>query len=160
MNIRHAFLSDLSKIVSIEYACFPPAERAEESDLRQRLAAYPDHFWLLFDGDHLISFINGPVIVGTDLTDELFTDLSLHQEDGDWQIVLSLNTAPDYRCQGYAATLLRRVISDAKEQGRKGLVLTCKEHLIPYYAKFGFVCEGISSSTHGGAVWYQMRLTF
>ena len=29
-----------------------------------------------------------------------------------------------------------------------------------YYAKFGFVSEGVSASTHGGVVWYQMRLTF
>ncbi len=45
-------------------------------------------------------------------------------------------------------------------QGRKGLVLTCKEALIHYYAKFGFLDEGVSSSQHGGAVWHQMRLTF
>ena len=25
-----------------------------------------------------------------------------------------------------------------------------------YYAKFGFVNEGVSGSTHGGVVWYQM----
>ena len=40
------------------------------------------------------------------------------------------------------------------------LVLTCKDHLVHYYAKFGFVSEGVSGSTHGGVVWYQMRLTF
>ena len=45
-------------------------------------------------------------------------------------------------------------------QGRRGLVLTCKDRLVHYYAKFGFVSEGVSSSTHGGVVWYQMRLTF
>ena len=28
-----------------------------------------------------------------------------------------------------------------------------------YYAKFGFVNEGVSGSTHGGVVWYQMRLS-
>lgn len=45
-------------------------------------------------------------------------------------------------------------------QGRRGLVLTCKDRLVHYYAKFGFVSEGVSASTHGGVVWYQMRLTF
>ena len=34
------------------------------------------------------------------------------------------------------------------------------EALVHYYAKFGFVNEGISGSTHGGVVWYQMRLKF
>lgn len=44
---------------------------------------------------------------------------------------------------------------------RKGLVLTCKERLVLYYAKFGFVDEGVSEkSTHGNVVWHQMRLSF
>lgn len=30
--------------------------------------------------------------------------------------------------------------------------------MIQYYKKFGFVNEGISQSTHGGEVWYQMKL--
>ena len=53
------------------------------------------------------------------------------------------------------------VIADAKEQGRKGLVLTCKDRLVHYYAKFGFVDEGVTDkSTHGNVAWHQMRLTF
>ena len=56
--------------------------------------------------------------------------------------------------------LLRRAIEDARAQSRRGLVLTCKDRLVHYYAKFGFVDEGISGSTHGDVVWHQMRLTF
>ena len=51
-------------------------------------------------------------------------------------------------------------IEDAKAQGRKGLVLTCKDHLVHYYAKFGFENEGVSESEHGGVKWNQMRLKF
>jgi len=43
---------------------------------------------------------------------------------------------------------------------KKGLVLTCKEKLIAYYAKFGFENEGISESVHGNVIWYQMRYKF
>ena len=56
--------------------------------------------------------------------------------------------------------MLERVIADARAQGRRGCVLTCKNKLVHYYEKFGFVNEGVSQSTHGGAVWYDMRLTF
>lgn len=52
------------------------------------------------------------------------------------------------------------MISDAREQKRQGLVLTCKEKLVHYYSKFGFEDEGISESKHGGVVWHKMRLTF
>ena len=41
-----------------------------------------------------------------------------------------------------------------------GVVLTCKDRLVHYYAKFGFADEGVSASTHGDVVWHQMRLTF
>ena len=61
---------------------------------------------------------------------------------------------PDLRDEMYY------VIAEARRQGRKGLVLTCKDRLVHYYAKFGFVSEGISGSTHGDVTWYQMRLTF
>ena len=69
-------------------------------------------------------------------------------------------TLPAYRKRGLAGQVLERVIADAKAQGRKGCVLTCKDKLIHYYEKFGFQNEGVSASTHGGVVWYDMRLTF
>ena len=69
-------------------------------------------------------------------------------------------TDPSYRGNGYAGKIMQRVIADAKVQGRKGVVLTCKERLIPFYAKFGFIDEGVSTSLHGGAVWHQMRLRY
>lgn len=61
----------------------------------------------------------------------------------------------------YATTEDIAAIADAKQQGRRGLVLTCKERLIPYYAKLGFSDEGVSEkSTHGNVTWHQMRLAF
>ena len=75
-------------------------------------------------------------------------------------MIFGVNTLPAYRKQGFAGRLLERAIADAKAQGRKGLVLTCKDRLVHYYAKFGFVNEGVSESVHGGVTWYQMRLTF
>ena len=50
--------------------------------------------------------------------------------------------------------------ADARQQGRRGLVLTCKDRLVPYYAKFGFADEGMSDSNHGGVAWHQMRVRF
>ena len=65
-----------------------------------------------------------------------------------------------YRKQGYAGELLKRMIAEARKEGRKGLVLTCKDPLVHYYAKFGFVNEGFLGSTRGGVTWNQMRITF
>lgn len=61
---------------------------------------------------------------------------------------------------GYASRIMQRVIANAKAQGRKGCVLTCKEELIGYYEKFGFKNRGISPSALAGEVWYDMALLF
>ena len=75
-------------------------------------------------------------------------------------MIFSVVTHPRYRGQGYARGVMERVIEDMRGQKRSGIVLTCKEGLLPFYARFGFVNEGISASTHGDVTWYQMRLTF
>ena len=160
LMIRTATPADLEDVTRVEAACFPPAEAATREDFMGRLAAYPGHFWLLYEGDKLVSFVNGMVTDEADLRDEMYQDASLHREDGAWQMIFGVNTIPEARRQGYAMELLRRVVHDARAQGREGLVLTCKAALLDYYARLGFVSEGVSRSVHGGAVWYQMRLRF
>ena len=160
MILRTATAHDLDALAAVEAACFPAAEAATREELAERLRTYGDHFWLLFDGETLVSFVDGMVTDLPDLTDEMYADTSFHDENGAWQMIFGVNTLPAYRKQGFAGRLLERAIADAKAQGRKGLVLTCKDRLVHYYAKFGFVNEGVSESVHGGVTWYQMRLTF
>lgn len=52
------------------------------------------------------------------------------------------------------------VIQDARNQGCKGCILTCKKELIAYDEKFGYKNLGKSEPVHGGATWYDMRLDF
>ena len=160
MNIRHATLDDLDILDKVEQECFPPAEAASRKSLEGRLKVYPDYFWLLEEDGELISFVNGMATDLPDLCDEMFDDPHMHKDDGAWQMIFGVDTIPSRRKRGCAGKVLERVVADAKAAGRKGLVLTCKEHLVHYYAKFGFVSEGVSQSEHGGALWYQMRVTF
>ena len=160
MLIRTAVPADAAALAEVEALCFPAAEAAPEQQFRDRLQAYAGHFWLMFDGETLISFVDGMVTDQPDLTDDLYENAALHSETGAWQMIFGLNTVPACRKKGYAGLVLRRAIHDAEKEGRKGLVLTCKKELIHYYGKFGFLNEGISVSVHGNVVWYQMRLTF
>ena len=161
MNIRNGRISDVDELTAIEAECFPAAEAAERKSFEDRLKHYADHFWILEDDNgKIISFVNGMVTDEEHLTDEMYEKASMHDENGAWQMIFGVNTLPEYRKKGYAETVLRNVISDAKEHGRKGLVLTCKEKLIHFYGKLGFVDEGVSDSEHGGVVWHEMRLTF
>ena len=160
MDIRKATIHDLDAITALEAACFSPAEAASKESFRSRLEAFADYFWLLWDGDRLVSFVNGMVTDEEDLVDEMFHEADRHNPAGAWQMVFGVATHPDYQRQGCAAKLLRRAIADCAYEGRAGLVLTCKDYRIRYYGQFGFEDEGVCSSTHGGAVWHQMRLTF
>lgn len=159
-TIRTATEQDLDAIVAVEADCFPVAEAATRAEFAERLRYYGDHFWLLLEDGKLVAFVDGMVTDSADLTDEMYADASLHDEKGAWQMIFGVNTLPEYRRRGLAGKLLETAIAAAKQQGRKGLVLTCKEKLVHYYAKFGFVSEGVSGSTHGNVTWYQMRLTF
>ena len=128
---------------------------------RGRLEVYPDFFWILEKEDgEIVSFVNGMATNDEILTDEMFENTNLHDENGDWQMIFGVNTIPEFRHRGYAEKVLRKVLEDAKNDGRKGVVLTCKDRLVPFYGKIGFVNEGVSESTHGGAVWYNMRIIF
>lgn len=161
MNIRYATMADLDDIASVESECFPVLEAATKEEFEQRIKYYGNHFWLMFDEGKLIAFVDGFVTDEADLTDEMYENASMHNENGAWQMIFGVNTRPEYRRCGYAKELIKKAILDAREQNRKGLVLTCKESLVPYYSKFGFVDEGITDkSTHGNVLWHQMRLDF
>lgn len=161
MIIRKATMNDLDAISEVESECFPAAEAATKEEFRERLESYADHFLLMFDGEKLVAFIDGFVTDEPDLTDKMYENAAMHKESGKWQMIFGVNTLPEYRRRGLAGALINEMISEARRQGRDGLVLTCKDRLVRYYAKFGFLNEGVSGkSTHGGAVWNQMRLTF
>ena len=160
MEIRCAEPQDVDAIASLEAACFPRAEAATREAIAQRVRTYPNHFFLLWDGNRLVSFVNGLVTDQPDLTDEMYENAAMHCEDGAWQMIFGVDTDPARRRQGLAGRVLERFIDAARAEGRQGVVLTCKERLIHYYAAFGFVDEGVSGSTHGNVVWHQMRLTF
>ena len=161
MNIRYATMADLDDIASVESECFPVLEAATKEEFEQRIKYYGNHFWLMFDDDKLIAFVDGFVTDEADLTYDMYENASMHNENGAWQMIFGVNTLPEYRRCGYAKELIKKAILDAGKQNRKGLVLTCKESLVPYYSKFGFVDEGITDkSTHGNVLWHQMRLDF
>ena len=54
-----------------------------------------------------------------DLLDEMYSNASLHEEDGAWQMIFGVNTIPSYRRQGCAAMVLNHVIEEARKQERK-----------------------------------------
>lgn len=163
--VRHAVPGDADAVAAIERAGFPPAEAASSQTIRARIASFPDCFWLLVDATpgvddaRVVAFIDGFATGRADLTDDMYDDPAAHDPHGAWQMIFGVATAPDRRGRGCASMLMRRVIDDCRARGRRGVVLTCKERLVGFYERFGYVDEGISQSTHGGVTWHRMRLT-
>ena len=160
MNIRQMRMDEVEQIVEIEAICFPKEEAADLRSFVERVEKFGDCFLVAESEGKVIGFINGMVTNQETIADEMFENASLHRKDGVWQSVFGLDVLPEYRCRGVAAELMRAFIEMARVEGRKGCILTCKERLIPYYSKFGYVNKGVSKSQHGGAVWYDMILEF
>ena len=164
IKIRTVKPEDLDLVTAVEAECFPAAEAAGRADFERRIKTFPESFLIAEKAGRIIGFINGCVTDETAICDEMYEDEAFHRENGAYQSVFGLDVIPGERNQGVAELLMRalmeRVIADAKAQGRKGCVLTCKDRLIHYYEKFGYVNYGVSRSVHGNVVWYDMRLEF
>lgn len=160
ITIRQVSIEDLDKVAEIEKICFPEAEAAPKEAFKQRIKTFSKSFFVAEKDGEIIGFINGCITNEASICDELYEDPSLHVQDGAYQAVFGLDVLPDYRNHGAAAQLMKHMIEVSKASGRKGVILTCKERLIHYYLKFGFVNKGISRSVHGGAKWYDMILKF
>lgn len=160
-QIRNATLKDLDAITAVESTCFPSAEAADKNSFKLRIKTFPESFFLAetIDGQ-IIGFINGCMTNEPVLKDELYHNVSLHNPAGDYQTIFGLDVLPAYRRQGIAAALMNHLIEISKKRQKKGMILTCKDHLIHYYETFGYKHQGVSNSTHGGAIWNDMLLRF
>ena len=156
VKIRPVRAEDLQQVAAIEAVCFPPEEAAQESDFSNRIQVFPDTFLVAELDGRIVGFVNGCATDSPVIYDALYHDASLHRPEAKNLAIFGLDVLPEYRRQGIAARLMKAFLELARAQDREGLILTCKEPLIYYYEKFGFVNQGVSKSTHGGAVWYDM----
>ena len=160
MQIRLASKEDLEEIIKIESICFPSKEAASEEVIKKRFETFPENFLVAVEDEKVIGFINGCTTEKASLPDKLYHDVKLHNSNGKYQTVFGLDVLPQYRNKGTAAILLEEFIFLAKERGKNGIVLTCKDYLVHYYEKFGFVNEGISASVNARTNRNDMILLF
>ena len=100
--------------------CFPTEEAATRAAFSQRLAVFPEHFWIAEENGEIVACVNGCVSDAPLLQDEMFEDTGLHNEQGAWQMLFGVETHPVVQVKGYASALMRQMIEDARAQGRRG----------------------------------------
>ena len=156
--IRKPESAEAEALYRIEGACFPAAEAASLDAIRHRIEAFEGTFLVLEEDGVPIGFINGCRSAKDRIEDEMFLPTCRNDADGDYVLIFSLTVSPDRRGGGYGRMLMMRLLDDCRAAGVKQAVLTCKEYYVPYYASMGFRNLGMSASTHGGAVWYDMAI--
>lgn len=157
--IRSAGAADLGAIMRIERAGFTPAEAASEASMAERIAKIPDTFLVAESAGQVVGFIVGPAISARYLTDDLFDHLTANRQADKCVAVLSIAVDPATRGQGIGTALLTAFAKQAQKQHRELISLTCLDRLVLYYAKHGYVNEGVADSQHAGEVWYNMVLS-
>lgn len=157
-TVRAVRQDDLESIAEIEAVCFPAAEAASRDSFKERIAAFPESFLVAEADGKLIGYINGCATDSPVIYDELFYSITHHNQNGENLTVFGLAVIPEFRKQGIASQLMKNFVQTAKKLGKKKVILTCKERLIRYYECFGYVNDGISKSSHGGAQWFDMTL--
>lgn len=160
MLIRSPERKEIQKLAFIEAECFPIAEAADYTTLKARYRAFKENFLVAEADGKVVGFINGNSADTKVLPDVYYENPSLHNPAGAYMTVFGLDVEPAHQHQGIAHSLLNAYIELAKKRNKKGVVLTCKDHLISFYESFGFIRLGRSQSTHGGASWNDMILEF
>lgn len=162
LTFDRACAADLEELWQIEGQCFPPAEMCLRENFERRLAECSERFLLLrrTDSGEICAFISDILSSKPHLTDDMFSGAVRHEAAGKTAMILGLNTRPAYRGRGFAAMLMHRCIQNARRGGAERCVLTCHDHLIPYYASFGFCLQDGCQSHWGGESWQEMVLSF
>ncbi len=158
LTIRNATPDDLTACHTIEAKSFPAPEAALTTSLRTRIEEYPEGFLVAELDGKVVGQINSGATDKDDISDEAFKKLVGHDPDGRNIVIFSLSVLPDYRNRGVAARLMTEFVSQARDMGKASVKLLCKEELLGFYARHGFLDDGPSASEHGGASWHAMTL--
>lgn len=158
MIIRQATLDDLSEIFTIESSNFNENERIEIPVIKEYLEKTPETIFVIEDNKQVVAYCLSVLSSEKVVTDQLFYSYSSCLDKKGYLIVLSISIHPDYQKQGLGTMLLATLKDYCFHQLYSGIALTCHDYLIPYYEMNGFKEMGISQSTFGQEVWFDMLL--
>ena len=156
VSLRNVQTSDLEQLILIENEGFLIDEAATKEAFIERIQLIPDTFIVAEKEGEIIGYINGPIIDQPYITDDLFEKIKENPKRGGYQSILGLAVSEQARNQGIAKILIEKMEELVEENERLGITLTCKQELVSFYEKCGFVNHGMSESQHGGVSWYNM----
>jgi ribosomal protein S18 acetylase RimI-like enzyme len=156
ITLRNVQTKDLEQLLVIEKEGFSIEEAATKEAFIERIRLIADTFIVAEKNGEIVGYINGPIILQPYITDDLFKNIKENPSSGGYQSILGLAVSKKARNQGVAKILIKKMEELVEVNSRKGITLTCKQELVSFYEKFGFVNHGLSQSQHGGVSWYNM----
>ncbi|SER66874.1 GNAT family N-acetyltransferase [Psychrobacillus sp. OK032] len=156
ISLRNVQTTDLEQLLFIENEGFSIEEAATKRAFVERIQLIADTFIVAEKEGVIMGYINGPIINQPYITDNLFKEIKENPKSGGYQSVLGLAVSKRARNQGIAKMLMEKMEELVEENEREGITLTCKQELVSFYEKLGFVNHGVSESKHGGVSWYNL----
>lgn len=156
LSIRQGRPEDLEECFILESKTFPEEEAACRENIEIRLKRFADGFIVGELGGKIVAHINSGSTNKEDITDEEFKALIGHEDDGKNIVIFSVAVDPKHQRKGIASLMMEDFVKRSKELNKEKILLLCKENLMGMYEGMGYKKIGISASTHGGAVWYEM----
>jgi ribosomal protein S18 acetylase RimI-like enzyme len=158
--IRNVQPKDLGECYIVETSGFPPEEAASRETIQLRIDTYPQGFFVAELDERIVGMVNGAATNKDDISDEKLKQLIGHDAGGRNMVIFALAVLPEFQRRGIAKQLMLRFIEEASQNKKEKVLLICKHYLVAYYEELGFTHAGLSSSTHGGAEWHEMQLSF
>ena len=157
VDVRQVRIADLDACAWIEETCYE-GHGASRARIERRIREYPEGFWVAVSGSRVTGFINSGCILRDDISDEQLKDLVGHDPEGRNSVIFSLAVQPEFQGRGIARSLLERFIRESRESGMHSILLICREELMLFYNRFGFVYRAPSRATYAGVPWHEMAL--
>lgn len=141
---RNVKENDLNTIVALESEAFHMDKKMTKRDMVGRIKNYPDTFLVAEDQKtgQVVGYTFGPAFAERYIKDEIYFKNHPNRKNDQYQMILSLVVAKEYRCHKIASHLLQEMNKVAKNEGRIAISLTCLTPLIPFYELNGYENEG------------------
>lgn len=155
-STRRATLKDLSSLLEIERAAFPPERAASETTFATRLALPQAETWMAFLGDQPMGFSSGFPIRDLSTQKDLDPpDEVLSRKDGKVWLLRNVAVFPRFQKHGAGKSLVLQQVDAAREYGARAFRFTATENLSTFYSALGFRMIRQAENFHGvpQAVW-------
>ncbi|MFC1454882.1 GNAT family N-acetyltransferase [Candidatus Undinarchaeota archaeon] len=157
--IRQANNTDLLAAHEVERKAYNEAEAASLERFEERLEKFSDGFLLAELGGKIVGIVNSATLDKEDISDEELKEMIGHVPGGKNIVIFTFAILPEFQGKGISKPLMDEFIKRSKESGKEKILLICKDTLVDYYKKYGFINLGKSKSTFAGVEWIEMSLS-